>query len=448
MKPVMSLIRYSRILILLVFGLSGMYTAYGAVQTNLVSNPDMESGTGSPSNWATSYGSGTVTQIWATDKYVSCADSLKTVVTVAGQTDWRPTATFPVDTTAKYRFRAHVYATNVASGSHDVEVQWFNGSTFLRRDIVASTTANAWVEVEDLHLVPPSNATQVYLLLRSYSVGTYWFDDASFEREDVNLFTLPDGKFPMLLYDIPDSQLLFNSDMEASFESTQCPQNGVGNIPAGWYTNLSSGAATFTWDTTKAYTGSRSFNIDMTTAGEAFLGQYVPVIDPTKTYILSGAVYASTASGVWLDIEWYNSSGSWLSQSDIWPTTTNAWQVLTSSAITPPSTASQAYVLCLVETNGSFNFDDVTLSLNRTLTDRYTEAYNAGFNLLRFYGGATTDLANLPAGMYASYDCGDGVQYVPNPPSTNLVTDIDAIKNCSNLGMWETCDQSHAGLPL
>ena len=59
--------------------------------TNLVQNPDMESGSGaSPSNWAfTNNSNGTGT--WATDRYVSGTHSLKIVMSADGSAYWNQT---------------------------------------------------------------------------------------------------------------------------------------------------------------------------------------------------------------------------------------------------------------------------------------------------------------------------------------------------------------------
>ena len=112
-------------------------------QQNLLLNSDFE--VSSPASWETTE-NGTFSLVEA--KYVSATHSAKTEMTSPGQGDWRQVVT-GIDASIHYRFRAHIYATNVISGSHSAELQWFNqANQYLGKNVLASTTANQWVEIQ------------------------------------------------------------------------------------------------------------------------------------------------------------------------------------------------------------------------------------------------------------------------------------------------------------
>ena len=182
------------------------------------------------------------------------------------------------------------------------------------------------------------------------------------------------------------------------------------------------------------YEGYECMKIVQTASGESSFGQWVPVIDPTKTYILSGEINASNvATGSHcIDIDWYNGS-TYLSSNQIQSTTANAYQLVTSTAITPPANANWCGVFCEAIQAGTYFFDEIQLNINETLTQRYQEAYNAGFNGATATAAATGNVGDdlnamesvgmkssyWPSQSYSYQSINYPIDYIPYPPTGN-----------------------------
>ena len=405
-----------------------------AGQSNLVANSNVE--TGSPASWNTCIGGGaSATLTWATDRYVSSSHSLKIVMSNSiGCADWRQYFS-GIDTTATYRLRAHIYASNVASGSHSVEIQWFNGGTYLSTSSIASTTANSWKEVKLLNITPPSNATAAYVLLRSYAAGTYYFDDIVFMREDKDLVTLG-GQFPFGLYTLPETQVLANPDMEYLTGQAFYKGNGMG--PSGWNTHLDFGTATHVWDDANYSSGARSVKIIVTAAGQADWRQKVIGIKPGDNYILDAKIYASNVSQGSHDVEvqWFNASGSYLSSNTASSSSANTWASVTTGSVTAAAGTSYAWILCRTYSVGTYNFDMVKLTKDLGFASRLNDAYNAGFNFLGSYDPSyIVDMSNSGVNLKAAYEL-DLVWY------STLEATVTAMYANSAIAIWMGPDES------
>ena len=428
-------------------------------QPNLLVDSNIET---NPSGSWTFVNSGNATGTWATNEYVSGTHSFEIAMSAAGEGQWYQNVT-GIDTTVKYRLRAHVYATNVASGSEELIVEWFNsGGAQIGINRVSATTANVWQELELLNLTPPAGTTTASVELVGLAAGTYWADDFVFQRQDVNVLTLGDGKFPMNLIcawgSLPENNLVFNGGANTFPCWFGDFVYGTGTSPEGWVSGSPGGGGTAIWDgvgsdacpadvefSKNFFLWNESLQVKMTTSGEVYWSQYIPYIDPTQTYILSAEIDATNvASGSHsVVVDWYN-GGTCLGGSPIASTTANVWTLCTSAALTPPAGANCAYVDCCGCKAGTYNFDCISLALNRTAAACYTEALNAGFNSceplssnLLGMSATQADLANMAtAGMTGAYLFTSGDEYVPNPPSPTLVNVVTSLTGESALSLW------------
>ena len=439
------------------YGLTCTQLAYCTAQPNLVANANMESGhVDKPLAWTTNVASGNVRQMWSATKCISGKHSLRTLMSSNGQAEWQQVVN-GIDPTVKYRFRAHIYATNVGAQIASLEIQWLTSQgDYISTSSAASSTANVWAEVKALNIVPPADAAKARIALRTYKRGDYYFDDVALIREDVDrASSLFGGKFPIGLYDLPDTQLLISPDMEPieSISGVLCRGNGL--CPPGWSRNVASGMAVQTWDTGNHNSGAYSLKTVMTGSGQADWRQLITNITAGTTYTLSAAINAGnvTPGSHSVEIQWFNGD-KYISRDTIASNTVNVWSTLTSKTLTAPAGANRAWVLCAAYSAGTYNFDDVRFSKNVSLQDRYTEAHNAGFNFIRLYGGGSSSLSNLTdTGMQAAYDLGNNSMYQPvgsNTPvmyipegvqSIKLVNAENEVKRASSLALWYGPDE-------
>ena len=410
-----------------------------AGQSNLVLNSTVE--TGSPASWTSNLGAGTATFSWSTTQYVSSSHSLKIVMSSAtGCADWRQFFS-SIDVTATYRFRAHIYATNVAADSHSMEIQWFNGGTYLRADIITSTTANSWVEANLRNITPPANATCAYLLLRSYKVGTYYFDDIVFKREDKDLITV-DGQLPLGIYTLPETQLLTNPDMEWSInETTTTFLKGNGISPKGWTPYPYSGGPTLVWDTARYSSGAHSIKLTMTSSGLSDWRQKVTSIIPGASYILDAQIYATNvaAGSHGVEVQWFNASDSYLGYATAASSSANTWSNVTSGAVTAPAGTSYAWILCRGYFAGAYNFDMVKLTKNLSYAERLADAYNAGFNFIWGSDGMLSDINSSGSALKVAYVFYPNYDLMYQPTGQDpapLIDKVTTISSSSPLSIW------------
>lgn len=419
-------------------------------QPNLAANGDFETANGSyPASWTRQIDSGTVVQSWSTSQKVSTSHSVKTVISsVNAQADWNQLIT-NIDAGLKYRFRSHVYASVVTAGSHALELHWLNsGNTELTPvTSYASTAAGQWSELIGEDIQPPAGAVKVYIKLRTYKQGTYYFDDVVLQRKDEEV-CLVDGKFPLGVYAPVSKNLLRNSDFELE---------GNSGLPLGWTRLYSSGTVAQTWDASYRVSGTHSVKSAVTADGQSDWRQTVYNINPALTYKLYGQIYASNIStnSHSLSVQWFDSAGSYLGENILTSPTADQWVQVSQSAISPPAGTAQAIVVLRAYKTGTYYFDDVFLDVDWTVADRLNDLKNGGFNFLGTYNGEFSNNTYF----YDLNDCANaglkGCLYpLPElylPDDTNLaalIAAINAVENHSALALWFSPDEPTLRNPI
>jgi hypothetical protein len=369
---------------------------------------------------------------------VSAGWSVKTEMLTGGQADWRQQLldTDGFDPRVRYRLRGHIYTTNSASGSHSIELQWFNSGTYISTTKISATIANQWTEVSAEDIVPPPRATSVWVLLRSYQPGSYWFDDIVFIKKDenqVNASTV----FPIGIYDPPSIELLKNGDF--SF-------GGSPASPASWSRWVDAGTSTQTWDGAVVTTL-------MSSDGQADWRQKITHIDQSQQYRLSGKVWANNVASDThgISIQWFDASDNYLGQTSIAATVASRWQSVSAGGLSPPTRTSYAWVLLRSYTRGTYAFDDLSLKLDWTHQQRFNDARKAGFELVTPWA---TDISAPCSGAGPEY-CLDEVRAANltealtvdtnlalGSSSAPLEARLKAYRAHSALGVWSGPDEA------
>ena len=388
-------------------------------QPNLVANYDMENGSNSPANWSSEISSGTMTCSWDTLKSVSGSHSLKIEVSTDGRGQWAQLLSTAISDSVTYRFRVHIYSTNVNSGAGEAELHWFDSNdTYLGRTLLAPTVANQWQELKNNNVTPPQSAVKVYILLRAYKTGVYYLDDPVLTRKDNNLHTLS-GKFPIGLYNMPNAELLDNGDAEErTYTDTQ--------IPRTWYNGYN--YPVYSWDSNLAYSGYRSLQISLSSDIMADWRQVISNISDTDTFHLKAMIYATNAaSGSHsIELQWFDSSSNYLGRDTYSATTTGDWVTIDEDGIIPPSRATKIYFLLRAYKTGTYNFDTISLTFDQTDAEKVQALADSGFNLLMT--STLLDTMNSVSGFYGAVNV--------NSTSTYLPTLVNLLESKSALRIW------------
>jgi hypothetical protein len=151
---------------------------------NLLSNGGFEQAEGDlAAGWAFEPASGQATGRRRADGGVGGSTCLEAVVTQAGQCDFRPAAgALRLQPGTAFLLTGAVRASNVVSGSHSIELQWFSEVGFISRDAVGAVAEDTWVTLALGPVTAPEGAVSVHVLLRCYDVGTYAFDAVRLEQ--------------------------------------------------------------------------------------------------------------------------------------------------------------------------------------------------------------------------------------------------------------------------
>jgi hypothetical protein len=112
--------------------------------------------------------------------YHSQSPSVKTVMNVNGQGEWRQLVT-NLNSSWTYNLSAWVNASRVDSGSHSVVLQWYSNTGYICSNSYSSTTAKQWVNVTANTIAAPAGATKVWVVLRANKTGNYYFDEVSLQ---------------------------------------------------------------------------------------------------------------------------------------------------------------------------------------------------------------------------------------------------------------------------
>jgi len=308
----------------------------------LLPNGGFEDGGAMPDGWTLESATGQAEAGRATDAAAGGSAFARVTRADEGQADLRPATGFAALTPGRaYLLTAYVRATNVADGSHSVELQWFSGGGFIGRDIAQARVDSHWVIVGIGPLVPPVGATRVIVLLRCYKPGTYDFDD-------VRLTEVPD---------MPQS-LLVNPGFESD-------SDGDG-VPDGW-TPSDQGA---TVDTEVVASGQLSARLSRASADApaASWRQQGVAVDPGRRYELSAATRCdSFGRELRIAIEW--ARGAEVLKTDEYRDQTfEAWQRKRLAAVCPPE-ADRARIVLELVSDGTVWFDDVALSPQDVLAE-------------------------------------------------------------------------------
>ncbi len=255
--------------------------------------------------------------------------------TQAGQSDLRPAAGFvAVRPGSAYLLTAAVRASDVTAGSHALELQWFSGETFLRRDAAAAVVGGAWVRVALGPILTPEGATRVIPLLRCYAAGSYDFDDVRLDE----------------VAGMPES-VLANPGFEADADGD--------GLPDGW-TLSPSGVAL---DPTTAASGRCGIRTARETddAAPAFVRQAYTSVEPGRAYELSAATRCDTFGREFrLALEWWKGE-TLLETAEFADQTFEAWQRKRVASTCPPE-ATRAEVVLELTSTGTVWFDGVALT--------------------------------------------------------------------------------------
>lgn len=161
---------------------------YSLTSVGLLSNGDTEfkdlSKGNNPANWgATVDPTASAVFTWDSVRKQSGERSLKiNMISNGPPAHWGQSVT-NIDPNKRYRFSAYIYADNITTGSHSAELQWFNGTQYLGRQQFFSTNVNSWTYVGGVNIAPIAGANTVYVLMRGYKNGNYWFDNIRFEED-------------------------------------------------------------------------------------------------------------------------------------------------------------------------------------------------------------------------------------------------------------------------
>jgi len=308
----------------------------------LLPNGGFEEGGAMPDGWTLESAGGQATAERATGDASEGSAFARMTRADDGQADLRPATGYVQLTTGRaYLLTAYVRASNVADGSHSVELQWFSGGGFIGRDVAQARVGGRWVTVGVGPLLPPAGATRVIVLLRSHKAGTYDFDD-------VRLTEVPD---------MPQCLLL-----NPGFESDA---DGDG-VPDGW-TPSDQGAAV---DTGVVASGQHSARLsrEAADAPAAAWRQQGVAVDAGRRYELSAATRCdSFGRELRIAIEW-SRGGEVLKTDEYRDQTLEAWQRKRLAAVCPPE-ADRASIILELVSEGTVWFDDVALSPQDVLAE-------------------------------------------------------------------------------
>lgn len=137
-----------------------------------------------PAFWNTWSEGGRAQQTW--EATGDGGRALQTIVVEPGRAEWRQLLP-DLEPDRRYRLCAKVLPSEVAPGSHAVEVRWLDAEGRpLASQSTAATVEGTWNYVSLEHLVPPAGARSALLILGAAQVGSYLFDEVEFSVEMTN----------------------------------------------------------------------------------------------------------------------------------------------------------------------------------------------------------------------------------------------------------------------
>lgn len=413
-------------------------------QANLLSNEGFDQGVSGPAGWgfAADVNPGAAYPFWVPTSFVSVGHAVQTRMYANGQADWRQLVP-SVQSNLRYRLRAHVFASNVAAGSHGVEVQWFGaGGAYLGRHVAASTVAGTWAEVTSDDVTPPEGATSAYLLLRSYQTGLYRFDDVVFGPRDENLAAVAGG-FPLVLYDLPSRELLVNGSFTQVVESATALPNQL--LPGAWGRWVDTGTSTQAWVASCSLSpcdiqrGPGALVTHPQSPGQSDWRQFVSEVDPSLSYCLGGTIAADNVApgSHGITVVWVDSGGQVLGHNVISSDMAGVPRVVSTCGLLPPAGTTGAWVLLRSYQLGEYHFDDVSLAVDRTAAEWYGEVAGAGFSQIFADVGAFDAVG--AAGLQASFAIDTSLPHGEDPGA--LIARVDAVTSHPALATLHTVDE-------
>ncbi|MGE5599344.1 MAG: carbohydrate binding domain-containing protein, partial [Bacteroidota bacterium] len=297
---------------------------------SMAPNPGFEDGGTEVSSW---YDWGTGTFTW--DGAVKRTGARSLAIAGSSGNAGYFMESFQIDPDREYLFSGWAKTSNAAANSVYINISWFNESGWLGD--TASTRlsgTNDWTQLV-VRALPPPHANHATVYLRSdNNSGTVWFDDLELYVEPAVVTSLTPNR---------------------SFEQS------AGTRPLHWTTW---GSGSFTYDTAYPRTGRYAVKIYKTTgnAGWCTADQLRFVVDPAKQYTFTAYAKTSNAStnSVYICMAWYDTWGTWISNSTSSRLSGTAnWTKLSVTA-TPPANARRVqFYLRADGNNGTVWFDDV-----------------------------------------------------------------------------------------
>lgn len=369
---------------------------------NLVVNGTFERGTSEgPTSWTRELTTGQSTPPstsggeWKGALSVSGAAALR-LSPAAGSHDAWVQRLGAIDPEVRYRFRVHVRASRVTSGSHAAEVRWLGqDGSVLGRQALAATQADTWQEVALHDLVPPAGTTEAQLVLQASQPGTYLFDDVVFTRKDESLPSRG-GRLALALYDLPQVDLVVNGGMEQRLASASvvppaaevdvCTTPAQCDLPAFWSPRGDVGSAELRRQTIGV--DAHALETRLLTEGRADWLQSIPNISPSRRYSLFARVIADNVApgSHTVEVQWIDAAGQVLGSASVASQVVNSWQDLSLPLLQPPAGTVEARLLLRAGQAGRYLFDAVRFELALGHAERLRELKDAGFSLAPAFG--------------------------------------------------------------
>ncbi|HSL46392.1 MAG TPA: carbohydrate binding domain-containing protein [Anaerolineales bacterium] len=249
----------------------------------------------------------------------------------------------------------------MSSGTFAVRVEWRNGSTVIRRDLVKqyrATTTNGWEQISG-SFVAPAGTNRVRVLLVANSLnGKVYVDTFSFGTSGSTPITIVPTNTPQTgptptrtPTSIPSTgNLLLNPGFELDANNDSRPDS--------WSTH-----SIFTRSTEAVHSGSFAGRF-LATGTSTTISQRMDNLTAGRTYSFSGWVnIPQMSSGSFIvRVEWRN--GSTVIRRDLVKqyraTTTSGWEQISGSFTSPAGTTSARVLLIASSLNGRVYVDTLT----------------------------------------------------------------------------------------